>query len=74
MNGPTMIDSDFRYILNRAVDESAARQIHALLAQRLKQFRREVLAQLATTLSKPTRCRFQKTTPDNPARTEGGRR
>ncbi len=71
MNGPQMIDTDFRYILNRSVDEKAARQIHALLAHRLKKFKTELCAELARSLSKPGRFPASKHNAGNPAQTRG---
>ncbi len=66
----TIIDNDFQFIAARATSEKAAREIQMLLAERLKQFRREVLAQLATTISKPGRFPVSKHNAGNPAEGE----
>jgi hypothetical protein len=56
----SIVDNDFQFIAARATSEKAAREIQMMLAERLKQFRREVLAQLVTTISKPARLSVSK--------------
>ncbi len=48
----TIIDNDFQFIAARATSERAAREIQTLMAQRLKQFRGDLVAELARSMAK----------------------